>query len=194
MKLLGLTGGMGMGKSAAADLLVDLDVAVVDTDVIARQVIEPGQPAFDEVRATFGDEVVGSDGRLRRDVLARRVFADPACRQQLEAILHPRIREVWLAQAEAWRRENRPVGAVVIPLLFETNASGNFDATVCVACSSATQIDRLRPRGWTAEEVAQRIQAQLPIEKKMALASIVVWTEGSMEVHREQWRRVLRAI
>src|ERR1035441_6505066 len=100
MKVLGLTGGVGMGKSTSAQLLRDRGVRVVDTDDLARQVVEPGQPALAEVLAVFGPEIVGPDGRLRRNELARLVFADPAARRQLEAILHPRIRVLWRAQVE----------------------------------------------------------------------------------------------
>src|ERR1019366_2307982 len=113
MKVVGLTGGVGMGKSTAAQLLGSRGAAVVDTDDLARQVVEPGQPALAEVREAFGAEIVGPDGRLRRDELARRVFADPAARQQLEALLHPPIRALWRAQVENWRPEGRPLAVVV---------------------------------------------------------------------------------
>ena len=183
-----------MGKSTAAGLLSQMGVPVIDTDVIAHQLVEPGQPALDEIRARFGPEVIGGDGRLRRDLLAQRVFDNAASRQLLEAILHPQIREVWLAQAERWRQESRAVGVVVIPLLFETNASDEFDAVICVACSAATQLERLRPRGWSPEQIVQRSQAQWPIERKMTAADFVIWTEGSLEVLRQQIERVLRSI
>ncbi len=189
MKLFGLTGGIGMGKSTAAELLRP-QVAVVDTDDLARQVVEPGQPALAEVRARFGPEILASNGRLRRDELARRVFADEAARLQLEAILHPRIRARWQAQVETWRAEGKSMGVVVIPLLFETRAEAFFDATICLACTAATQHQRLRARGWTAEQIGQRIQAQWPVEKKMALADFVVWTEGSVAVHAQQLGRI----
>src|SRR6266404_2653652 len=113
MNLLGLTGGVGMGKSTASSLLADLKVPVVDTDVLARQMVEPGQPALAQIGATFGPEMMGPDGRLRRDALAKRVFADPAARQQLEAILHPPIREAWQAQVRVWREENLALGVVI---------------------------------------------------------------------------------
>jgi dephospho-CoA kinase len=191
MTLLGLTGGIGMGKSAADQLLRDRGVAVVDTDLLAREIVEPGQPALAEVQALFGPELIGPDGRLRRDELARRVFADPAARQQLEAILHPPIRSLWRAQVETWRAEGRPLAIVVIPLLFETKAETGFDATICVACSPATQRRRLLARGWPAEQIKQRIDAQWPAENKMARAEYVIWTEGGLEVHAEQLDRIL---
>src|ERR1041385_6459689 len=94
VKTFGLTGGIGMGKSTAADLLRGRGFPVVDSDIIAREIVEPGQPALAEVRQVFGAEIVGADGRLRRDELARRVFGDSEARRRLEAILHPRIRAI----------------------------------------------------------------------------------------------------
>src|SRR5260221_4589786 len=146
MILIGLTGGIGMGKTTAANLLLQRGLSVVDTDVRARQVVEPGEPAFHEIRRAFGPEVLGPDGRLRRDELARQVFSDPARRQQLESIVHPRIRERWLAQAASWRSEKKACAVVVIPLLVETNAASSFDVIASVACSGPTQPARMMGR------------------------------------------------
>jgi dephospho-CoA kinase len=190
MKTLGLTGGMGMGKSSAAGLLRDLGVQVVDTDAIAHQLVEPGQPALAEIQNHFGPDIINAHGELRRDELGRRVFADPSARTALEGILHPRIRQVWQSQVAAWNSEGIEVGVVVIPLLFETKAETAFDSTICVACTTATQLERLKPRGWSHDQIAQRIQAQWPVEKKMASASFVVWSEGEISVLTEQLRRI----
>jgi dephospho-CoA kinase len=192
MKVLGLTGGIGMGKSTSAQLLRDRGVRVVDTDDLARQVVEPGQPALAEVLAAFGHEMAGPDGRLRRKELARRVFADRAARRQLEAILHPRIRMLWRAQVETWRAEGHPVAVVVIPLLFETKAEAELDATICIACSPATQRERLLARGWSPEQIGQRNRAQWPIAKKIARADYLVWTEAGLDVHAAQIEQILR--
>ena len=191
MKVFGLTGGIGMGKSTAAQILRDRGVSVVDTDALAREFVEPGRPELEEIRKTFGAELISANGQLRRDELARRVFSDAEARRRLENILHPRIREAWLAQIETWRSEGKPSAAVVIPLLFETKAESRFDATICVACSVETQRRRLLERGWTSEQIQQRIAAQLPVEKKMLLSDFVVWTEGSVELHAEQLKRIL---
>src|SRR5437879_3055472 len=102
MMVIGLTGGIGMGKSTSAALLERQGIPVVDTDVLARQVVEPGQPAWVEIQKAFGNDIVDNAGRLRRKELARLVFADVERRRQLESILHPRIRELWLAQVEQW--------------------------------------------------------------------------------------------
>lgn len=180
-----------MGKSAAGRLLRDRGVPVVDTDDLARQVVEQGKPALAEIQAAFGPDVLAPDGQLRRDVLASLVFADPAARRRLETILHPRIRRLWKDQMEAWAAEGRPLGVVVIPLLFETAAEQELDRVVCVACSARAQRERLAQRGWSNEQIEQRVQAQMPVEKKMSLAHYVIWSEGPLDVHARQWDAVL---
>jgi dephospho-CoA kinase len=192
MKLFGLTGGIGMGKSTAAKILSQRGVPIIDSDAIARELVEPGRPALGEIRAAFGAGVIDSTGRLDRAKLAAIVFDDAEARKKLEAILHPRIRATWLAQAEVWRAESRALGVVVIPLLYETGAEKNFDAIVCIACSELSQAQRLRERGWSDEQIAARNCAQIPIAKKMALANFVVRTEGDVAIHAEQLRRVFQ--
>lgn len=191
MKTLGLTGGLGMGKSAAAEWLGQRGVAVVDTDLLARQIVAPGQPALAEIRRQFGAEVVGPEGSLRREVLARIVFADAAARKRLEEITHPRIGQLWRAHLHNWRAEGRPRAVVVIPLLFEVGVGKEFDATICAGCSAWTQRQRLLARGWTAEQIERRLRAQWPLEEKMARADFVVWTEGDRRWLGAQLDRIL---
>lgn len=191
MKTLGLTGGVGMGKSACAQLLRARGVPVVDTDDLAREVVAPGQPGLAEVQRLFGPEIVDSEGRLRREILAQRVFGDVVARKLLESILHPRIRQLWRAQVESWRAQNRPLSVVAIPLLFETQAQAELDAVICVACSKVTQFERLQSRAWSAEQIEQRIQAQWTIEEKIAKSNYVIWTESSLEIHAAQLDRIL---
>jgi len=190
MKVCGLTGGVGMGKSTAAEFLRARGAQVVDADELARQLVQPGQPALAEIQTEFGKKVITPDGWLRRDELARIVFADAAARKKLEAILHPRIRERWLAQIETWRGENRALAVVVIPLLFETRAESHFDKIICVACSAPTQRQRLLSRGWTPEQIKQRLAAQWPVEQKISRADFVVWTDGALDAHAQQLERI----
>jgi len=189
--MFGVTGGIAMGKSTAAELLRQLGVAVADTDALARAVVAPGEPALAEVSRVFGAQMVGEHGELRRERLAQLVFGDPAARRRLEAIVHPRIRALWQGEVAGWRAAGRAAAAVVIPLLFEIGAERDFDATICVACTAAAQQERLAARGWTPEQSAQRLQAQWAIERKMAMADYVVWSEGGLEVLREQLRRIV---
>ncbi len=181
-----------MGKSVCAQLLRARGIPVVDTDDLARELVQPGQPALAEVERVFGPEIVDGAGRLRRDALARRVFADPGARKQLEAILHPRIRQLWRAQSQSWRTQGRALGVVAIPLLFETRAEAELDAVICVACSAAAQHERLEARGWPDQHIEQRIQAQWPIEEKISKSNCVIWTEGSVEIHTAQLDLILR--
>jgi dephospho-CoA kinase len=192
MQLFGVTGGVGMGKSTAGEFLRQQGVMVLDTDVIARQLVEAGQPALQEIIARFGPSIRAADGRLDRKALARLVFPDPATRADLEAILHPRIRAAWEAGVKEWRAAGHPTGAVIIPLLFETKAAQLFDAVICVACSGATQWQRLRQRGWTDGEIRQRLEAQLPLDQKITQSNFVVWTDTTLEAHAAQLNRIIR--
>jgi dephospho-CoA kinase len=194
MTVIGLTGGVGMGKSTAATVLARRGLPVIDTDELARELVQRGQPALAEISKAFGAEMIDGAGELRRDELASVVFADPAKRKQLEAILHPRIRERWLAELQKHRAEARPAAVVVVPLLFETDATKHFTHIICVACSPATQRARLAARGWTAEAMEQRIASQWPIEKKIATSNFVVWTEGSLDLHEQQLDRILNSL
>lgn len=180
-----------MGKSTSEKILRDRGVAAVDTDLIARQLVEPGEAALAEIQAAFGTDMVDAEGRLRRHELARLVFSDSLARKRLEGILHPRIRMIWQGQIQKWRAEGKQRAVVVIPLLFETRAEASFDEIICVSCTAGSQGRRLQARGWDRQQIEQRIQAQWPVEKKMALANYVVWTEGDMETHAAQLQRII---
>ena len=204
MKVCGLTGGVGMGKSTAAALFRERGAQVLDTDEIARQLVQPGRPALAAIQAAFGSQVIGSAGELNRAALAQIVFADANARKQIESILHPPIREQWISQIETWRAalersggghgEDHSVAMVVIPLLFETQAGPHFDKIICAACSAAAQRERLLARGWTSEHLRLRNAAQLPVEDKIARADHVIWTEGTLAVHARQIERLLAAL
>lgn len=191
MKVCGLTGGVGMGKSTAAEILRQRGAQVVDTDEIARQLVQPGEPALIEIQNQFGNNILTAGGQLDRDKLAGIVFSDVTARRRLEAILHPRIRQHWLALVERWRTENHPLAVVVIPLLFETQAESCFDKIICVACSAIEQQERLSQRGWSPEQIVQRLAAQMPVEQKIARSHFVVWTDGALAVHAQQLDLIL---
>ena len=144
--IYGLTGGVGMGKSTAAKLLTKAGLPVMDSDELAREVVQPGQLALKEIREAFGDEFIKDDGQLDRVKMAARVFSDDVAREQLEGIIHPRVRERWQICVSEWRSAGNS-GVVVIPLLYEVNAEANFDNVLCVACTSGTQRQRLCETG-----------------------------------------------
>ena len=186
MILAGLTGGVSMGKSTVAAMLERHGAAVLDTDVLARQLVEPGQPALADIVDAFGREVVDASGRLRRAELARIVFSDRGARARLEGILHPRIRLRWQVEVQQWMSRGVRIGVVVVPLLFEIGWAADFNVALCVACSAGSQRARMAARGWNAAECEQRIQAQWPIARKMDLADYVIWAEGSEDITEAQ--------
>jgi dephospho-CoA kinase len=192
-RVIGITGGVGMGKSTAAKLLRKQGVPVLDSDDVAREVVAVGEPALTEISKIFGADFLNAQGEMDRAKMAAHIFGNDAEREKLEAIIHPRVRERWLAQMETWRADNVPLGVVVIPLLFEVGAEGEFDSVICVACTGNTQRERLRARGWDDAQIAARIAAQMDVTEKIERADQVVWTEGDVSLLREQLQSIFRA-
>ncbi len=190
-RVLGLTGGVGMGKSTAARLLKKAGLSVVDSDDLAREAVQPGTEGLAEIADEFGEGFLKPDGSLDRDKMASTVFQDQAARKQLELIIHPRVRAVWENRIEQWREQKRPVGVVVIPLLFEVGLQDSFDAVLCVASTASTQRSRLRGRNWSDAQIAARIAAQMDIAQKMDLADHVLWNEGTPDQLGEQLNGIL---
>jgi dephospho-CoA kinase len=173
---VGLTGGIASGKSTVADLFAARGVPVLDTDRIAREVVEPGQPALAEVVREFGPAVLGPDGRLDRPALRTRVFADTVARRKLEAILHPAIRAELVRQSVA---AGGPYQILVIPLLVEGGRVDTVDRVLVVDCPVETQLERLRARDDETPESAQRIIAsQASREARLAAADDVITNAG----------------
>ena len=164
---------------------------VADSDALAREFVEPGQPALMEIVDAFGDGVLRKDGSLARAKMSALVFNDSTAREKLEGILHPRIRKVWQARLEDWSVAGERLAVAVIPLLFETEAESSFDKIACVACSPELQRERLRARGWSDGEIDSRIAAQMAVDEKMRRADHVIWTDGPIEAHAAQWDSVL---
>lgn len=182
---VGLTGGIGSGKSTVADLFAGQGVPVIDTDVIARALTAPGGMALDAVRAAFGDQVMQADGALDRAALRRRVFSDADARHQLEAILHPRIR---LAVEQQLATLSAPYVLIVIPLLVETDAYQEvLDRVLLVDCPEDQQITRVMARsGFTLDEVKAILAAQAGRAARLAIADDVISNTASPEALRTQ--------
>ena len=191
MRVYGLTGGIGMGKSAVSAWLESRGEKVIDSDVLARSLVARGEPALEEITSVFGPDVLNADGTLSRKDLALRAFADDSARARLEAILHPRIREAWMSQVEKWKSEGEARCFVVIPLLYETGAEQLMDRVICVACGTATQKRRLGARGWSDEECGARLSAQWQVSRKMDRADYVIWNESTLEICHKQAARIL---
>jgi dephospho-CoA kinase len=185
MFTVGLTGGIGSGKSTVADCFAALGVPVIDTDVIARDLAAPGGAALDAIRAVFGEAVMQADGTLDRAALRRRVFADSAARHQLEAILHPRIRQVvgdMLATLTA------PYALIVIPLLAETGGYRDvLNRVLVVDCPEDVQIARVRARsGLTQAEIKAILAAQAGRAERLGVADDIIVNTASLETLRAE--------
>jgi dephospho-CoA kinase len=184
LPIIGLTGGVGSGKSTIARILESKGAVVVDADAIGRQMLQPGRKALQEVRSRFGDQVIAADGSLNRAALAQIVFSDPVARSELEAITHPEI----LAEIARRIDEIDPSKIVIIeaPLLYEARErvekALRLDGLIVVASRPEDQIDRLvRGRGMSPEDVQARISAQATLEEKVGVADYVIDNYGTLE-------------
>ena len=190
---VGLTGGVASGKSTVSTMLAELGAVVIDSDAIAREVVEPGTPGLAAVVEAFGPEILTEDGRLDRPALGAIVFADEERRRVLEGILHPLIGE----RSAAMAAEAGPDDLVVhdIPLLAEAGIADTFDAVVVVDAPGDLQVERmLRDRGWSQEEAESRIAAQATREDRLAVATYVVENTGSLEDLRARVQEVYDAL
>jgi dephospho-CoA kinase len=194
MITVGITGGIGAGKSETADHLSRLGIPVLDTDVVARELVVPGQPALAEITAAFGVGIVDSQGQLDRAELARRVFDDSSARQRLEAILHPRIYAVWTIWIRETALAGHALGAVVIPLLYEKGYGSHFQAILALGCTPQTQRQRLHRRQWSDRVIDHRLAAQWPMSEKLHRADYCLWSEGQREVLHQQIAAVLQRV
>ena len=195
MKLIGLTGGIASGKTAAAAILRRLGAAVIDADELSREVVQPGEEAWKEIIAAFSPAVLQQDKTLDRKKLRKLVFDDPAARKKLEAIIHPKVR----ALAEKKIRELQATGNEIIvyevPLLFEGQLQLWLRPVILIACSTATQKQRLKQRdGLTDEQAQQHLNAQMSLEQKRRLADYVVENNGSLDDLEQQVKTVLDKI
>ena len=189
---IALTGGIGSGKSTVAELLAEHGAVVVEADQVAREVVEPGTPGAGAVAERFGPSVVAADGTLDRAALARLVFADPAARADLDAIVHPLVAE----RSAALMAAAGP-GAVVVydvPLLIETGRQGEFDLVISVTAPVQARLARLAERGLPRDQAQPRIDAQASDAQRAAVSWAVIANDGSRDQLAEQvarlWERV----
>jgi dephospho-CoA kinase len=188
----GLTGGIGSGKSEVARRLAALGAVIVDSDVIAREVVEPGTEGLAQVVEEFGDQVLSADGSLDREALAAVVFGDDDARQRLSKILHPLIGTRALeAVAAAGERDPDAIVVQDIPLLVESDLGGHYDIVIVVDTPTETQLDRLtRLRGMAESDANARIAAQATREQRRAVATHVIVNDGDLDRLDRQVRDV----
>ena len=193
MDLIGLSGGIGSGKSTVSGFLRELGALVIDADEGARAVVEPGTPGYDAVVASFGPEVV-RDGRLDRTRLADIVFHDQLALKRLNGIVHPLVREWTGVRLAAAADAGEEVVVQDIPLLFETGLEPLFRSTILVYVPAPVQVERLVARGMPEADARARIANQLPIDEKRSRSTYIIDNSGSREATRAQTERVWTSI
>jgi dephospho-CoA kinase len=182
VKLVGLTGGIASGKSTVAAMLERLGAEIIDADTIAREIVKPGEPAWREIVDTFGTQLLKPDQTLDRKKLRALVFSDPEARRQLEAIMHPKIRQVAQRRIQELTAAGASLIVYVAPLLFETKVHLWLRPVILVACDPVTQKRRLRERdNLSDEEIDNHLRAQMSLEEKRRLADYVVENMGSFD-------------
>jgi dephospho-CoA kinase len=190
MLVITLTGGIGSGKSTVADELAARGAGVIDTDLLARELTEAGQPTLDDIAATFGSQLIDCDGHLDRRALRGLVFADPQARRKLEAILHPRIKDLMLERLAAI---DAPYAVLVIPLLFETNQHVLADRVLVVDAPEAVQAERVRRRsGLSTPEITRIIGSQINRNERLARADDIIDNAGDRPTLLGQVERLHR--
>ena len=187
---IGLTGGIASGKSTVADMFADLGVPIIDTDVIAREVVEPGKPALAQIRERFGEHFIDAAGNLDRAALRREIFANDQARSDLEAILHPRIGAETRQQAGAADGDYQ---IIVVPLLVNSPLLHFVDRVLVVDCDPSTQIQRLLARDAESAKQARKIlAAQATREERLAIADDVIGNDGTLAETRATVARLDR--
>ncbi len=185
----GLTGGIASGKSTVARMLRELGFPVIEADRVAHQVIEPGQPAYDEVVSVFGDTILDSDKRINRSSLAAIVFNDQNKLERLNGIIHPRVEEEMLRQfAELARSGKHTAAFVEAALIFEAGLNRKLDGVLVAWCLPEQQVARLKERGLSAAEAEKRIASQMPVAEKLVLATEKIDCSGPLEETSRQVR------
>lgn len=187
---IGLTGGIGCGKSTALSFFAQAGAVTVETDAVVRDLLAQDGELIRLLRDAFGEAVLDAEGRVDRPSLARKVFHNPEALALLESLVHPRVREHWMRQL----RENHPVLIVEIPLLFEKDLNGHFSSTICVSSFPEIQNQRLKSRGMSDSQIQYRKQRQLSLDEKMRRADTILFNNGSLDHLREQVEWVMNRL
>ncbi|MBO1514256.1 dephospho-CoA kinase [Metabacillus bambusae] len=185
--VIGLTGGIASGKSTVSNMIRKQGIRVIDADRIAREVVEIGKPAYEQIVKTFGQDILHEDKTINREKLGALIFSEENKRQQLNQIVHPAVREEMLKQTEEEKAHQAKIVVLDIPLLFESKLTYMVDKTIVVYVDEETQLKRLMKRNsYSEEEAKMRIGSQLPLKEKVKLADETIHNQGSIEETRAQ--------
>lgn len=196
MLVVGVTGGVASGKTMVSDVLKEEGAVLIDADQIARELVQPHTPAWQELVRTFGTEILERDGSIHRQKLASLIFSNPRQRNLLNRILHPRITaEIGRRLKDIQQKDPEAIVVIDAPLLIETGGHKGMDRVIVVACTETQQIERLKRRNPMSEEQARAmISSQMSLQDKTTLADDVIWNEGSPEETRQTARSVFKKL
>jgi dephospho-CoA kinase len=196
MKWIGLTGGLASGKSTAAQFLSQLGVTVIDADQLAKESLEPGKPAYQQVVQVFGPDFLLPDLQIDRRKLGQSIFSNKSLREKLESFIHPVVQTQVQELKIKYAKQGSSIAIYDIPLLYEKKLSSQFDGVLLISCSLQTQIDRMKSRNqWTDEEITSRLQSQMSLLDKEKLATWVIQNEDSLamlQMRLAQWLEKLK--
>lgn len=191
--IIGLTGSIASGKSTVSKMLEDLGYPIIDADLVARKVVEPGSETLNEIEALFGSEVIREDGTMNREKVGALIFSDPVKRKQMNDIIHPAIRAEMLNQRNAFMAEGHQTIVMDIPLLFESKLQHFVDKILVVSVTEDNQLSRLMERnGLNEKDARARIGSQLPMSVKEEGADAVIYNNGTIEETAQQLTRILK--
>ncbi len=188
--ILAITGGIACGKSEAGRLLSEEGFAVLDTDLLAHEIMRAGAPVFEQVVEEFGKTILSTEGEIDRTQLGNLVFSDSAARETLNGLVHPAV----IQAAEQWKREQPGDAAILVPLLFEAGWTEGWDAIVCVSAEEENIFQRLEKRGLSEDEAQQRIAAQMPLAEKEAQADFIIRNNETLNALRDETLKVIECI
>ncbi|RNF40864.1 dephospho-CoA kinase [Planococcus salinus] len=190
--IIGLTGSIASGKSTVSKMLADLGYPIVDADLVARQVVEPGSDTLQQIVSVFGEEVLHENGTLNRPKLGELIFNDPASRKRLNDVIHPAIRKEMIRQRDHYVQQGFDIVIMDIPLLFESKLKHFVDKILVVSVTEENQLQRLMERnGLSEKEARARISSQLPMSLKEEGADAVIYNNGTIEETSHQLRHIL---
>ena len=188
--ILAVTGGIACGKSETGRILSEEGFAVLDTDLLAHNMMKAGTPIFERVVEHFGKTILRADGEIDRTQLGNLVFSDSAARETLNRLVHPAL----IQAAEQWKREQPGDAAILVPLLFEAGWTEGWDAIVCVSAEEENIFQRLEKRGLSEDEAQQRIAAQMPLAEKEAQADFIIRNNETLNALRDETLKVIECI
>jgi len=196
MLIVGLTGGVASGKTAVSQVLKEEGAYIIDADRIARELVQPHKPTWNELIRAFGKEILREDGSIHRKKLADKVFADPKQRKLLNQILHPRIKEEMDRRTkEIGQKDPEAIVVIDAPLIVELGDHREMDKLIVVTTTQTQQIERLKDRdGAKPEEALRIVSSQMPLEEKVKLADFVIRNEGSLEETKNRVREVFKEL